>query len=377
MNAPTFGYGRIVAAPQPRTVYAVPQWPLASQGPQSPRSAYPQLSEQQPSNQAMSAMGGSSFSSGHSSGYNAAPPPYWAAATPIERQVTAPGSTAVRGMTPRRATRNVSPGPATRLTADDVAVLGKLDPWANEASSAAATTRAVATPCRVQPPTSSTPRAQTPRRGNAPPTPRGGPCRSPMTPRGGGAAQRSVTPCRGGAWSPPPGGAVASSAVAPLGASISGTPNTVPCIAGPPNSVAFHCTAGSGQVPVGPAVPVAAIPEATRGSPRRSASREDSRSPPCEFQKLYDEDWWYRHLEERRRGGAPPDSFISGDGQESVPVPPMKADWEGFAPQMPSQGSGRTAMIGAPGIQIAAPDVAAGGPQLCGPPPSWCHKGGM
>jgi hypothetical protein len=34
------------------------------------------------------------------------------------------------------------------------------------------------------------------------------------------------------------------------------------------------------------------------------------------FDKLYDEDWWYRHLEDRRQGGAPPDGFVAGDEPE-------------------------------------------------------------
>mmetsp|Transcript_42292 Transcript_42292/g.106589 ORF Transcript_42292/g.106589 Transcript_42292/m.106589 type:complete len:344 (-) Transcript_42292:55-1086(-) len=41
----------------------------------------------------------------------------------------------------------------------------------------------------------------------------------------------------------------------------------------------------------------------------------------CE-DKLFDEEWWYRHLEDRRQGGAPPDQFFSSGASTSVPMAP-------------------------------------------------------
>lgn len=70
-------------------------------------------------------------------------------------------------------------------------------------------------------------------------------------------------------------------------------------------------------------------------------SREDSRSPLREDEKLYDEDWWFRHLEERRQGGAPPDSMISGRPEALKCIEETDT-----------------------GFYMAAPDVAAGGVRL-------------
>jgi len=39
-------------------------------------------------------------------------------------------------------------------------------------------------------------------------------------------------------------------------------------------------------------------------------------------EKLFDEDWWYRHLEERRQGGAPPDRCFGGAPGASAARPP-------------------------------------------------------
>lgn len=203
------------------------------------------------------------------------------------------------------------------------------------------TPRGVATPCRVQPPSA--------RCGAMASTPRGGPCRSPPTPRRNAVPGRSETPCRGGAWSPGHGGAssslapvavTAGSARAPLGGSarapLGGTgSNSVRAPPGgssavasrlvaPPRGVTVHRGTGSQHAPVAtvPAfVSNAAAPAAE--APQRSSSTSPPpeelgcRSPLGEHEKLYDEDWWYWHLEDRRRGGAPPDAFITGD--ESTP----------------------------------------------------------
>lgn len=78
-----------------------------------------------------------------------------------------------------------------------------------------------------------------------------------------------------------------------------------------------------------------------------------------EFEKLYDEDWWYWHLEDRRLGGAPPDNFVTGDGVENIPV---AVDLEGPAPQKDYIGSAKPSerfRVTTDGL--AAPDLAAGG----------------
>lgn len=60
---------------------------------------------------------------------------------------------------------------------------------------------------------------------------------------------------------------------------------------------------------------------------------DSSMVPDCE--KLLNEEWWFQHLEDRRRGGAPPDTFVFaclGAGTESqqasLPAPPASASSE-------------------------------------------------
>jgi len=45
-------------------------------------------------------------------------------------------------------------------------------------------------------------------------------------------------------------------------------------------------------------------------TPEREKPLADDASAADLHLKLYDEDWWYQHLEERRRGGAPPDCMV-------------------------------------------------------------------
>jgi hypothetical protein len=94
-----------------------------------------------------------------------------------------------------------------------------------------------------------------------------------------------------------------------------------------------------------------------------------------EFEKLYDEEWWYWHLEDRRRGGAPPDAFLRGDELEngqsskdaegsSVPTSRGKKLCDEIVLKTPLKGSSSSHGSGrfrVPATGLAAPDMAAGG----------------
>jgi len=136
---------------------------------------------------------------------------------------------------------------------------------------------------------------------------------------------------------------------------------------------------GAGKIPPGTTAAALASPRPFLSSPPKAAtippavvdplhfhsrsdpcdsfltSREDSRSPLREHEKLYDEEWWYCHLEERRQGGAPPDAMIAGSYSprgrhvESIPEEYKCKEEEDVGLQSPYTGS------------MAAPDEAAGG----------------
>jgi hypothetical protein len=87
---------------------------------------------------------------------------------------------------------------------------------------------------------------------------------------------------------------------------------------------------------------------------------EAKQSDPTAFDRLYDEDWWYWHLEDRRRGGAPPDAFIRCDEPEILTGRDkegrkLRSDDTDFTPR---KGSAR---IRVPATGFAGADIAAGG----------------
>lgn len=108
-----------------------------------------------------------------------------------------------------------------------------------------------------------------------------------------------------GGATPPPGGALGSFREVPV------TPAPVGAI-GSFRDAPSSCVTPRGTAPTGAYISVepqqAAGSQGSHSSP--SAPPREVSTSPLLFEKLLDEDWWYWHLEDRRRGGAPPDQFV-------------------------------------------------------------------
>jgi len=255
-----------------------------------------------------------------------------------------------RATTPRRQARPASP---MLVTANDDTRRHFKELSVASPRLGARPLRSVATPCRVQ---NDTP----PRDVTSSSRASGSPCRTPPTPR-------SLTPSRVGTCSPIARGPI-NAIIAPVAGAVSSTcgscPTAVPK-ASPPKPVAVPDMRFSSS-------PCQAfrITQSAQNTPSSKTREENSVSEASHrsftaFDKLYDEDWWYRHLEDRRQGGAPPDGVVAGDEPE---ICLSARQHEGLTQDrfavsdetqlVPQQRSGR---IRLPAKGLVGADVALGG----------------
>lgn len=342
-NPGTIAYGRILASSKPHDVrghvvtYAMPTAPIQMPvGLATPQSRARSL--QQPSAQ-------TNVSKANVTSVVQAPAAPPASVAPVTMAVSASPylvapvkpTVPARASTPRRQGRQAVVDETPRRNKEASPQLG-VSPL-----------RSVATPCRVQ--------LDTPRRDQKS-TPRSSPCRTPPVPR----------------TAPSPVDAITGTAVGAVSSTGGSSSSNAPKVLAP-RGVSVQRGAGSQRAPTVPPKPAPAPvmrfstypcqtsnvkPKSVPSSPLIQTREDDSGSLTA-FDKLYDEDWWYWHLEDRRRGGAPPDAFLRDEGPEICLSAKDDEERLCFNDDMiftPRKGNG---CIRVPPSGLASADLAAGG----------------